>query len=149
MSKYGQIVKTDVELKPCPFCGGKGVLVLIDHRYYVMCDTCTCRTASGYIGVRYYGDAEAEAVAAWNTRAQTVFGMTLDEVRQMMKRDAERERTCHIVKTLSDSDYVDDWRYRCSECGGFIPVNERDPETGDVISAANYCPNCGARVVEG
>ena len=55
--------------------------------------------------------------------------------------------TCSIVKTWSDSDYVDDWRYRCSECGCNIPVNERDPETGDVISAANYCPNCGAKVV--
>lgn len=55
--------------------------------------------------------------------------------------------TCHIVKKWSDSDFVDGWRYRCSECMCFIPVNERDPETGDVISAANYCPNCGARVV--
>lgn len=57
-------------------------------------------------------------------------------------------RTCHIVKTWSDSDFVDGWRYRCSECMCFIPVNERDPETGDVISAANYCPNCGRKVVE-
>lgn len=55
--------------------------------------------------------------------------------------------TCSIVKTWSDSDYVDGWRYRCSECGGFIPVDERDPETGDVISAANFCPNCGRKVV--
>jgi DNA-directed RNA polymerase subunit RPC12/RpoP len=57
-------------------------------------------------------------------------------------------RTCRIVKTWSDSDYDEDWRYRCSECGCPIPVDERDPETGDVISAANYCPNCGRRVVE-
>lgn len=57
--------------------------------------------------------------------------------------------TCHIVKTWSDSDYVDGWRYRCSECMCFIPVIERDPETGDVISAANFCPNCGRRVVAG
>lgn len=58
------------------------------------------------------------------------------------------ERTCHIIKQWRDSDYVKDWRYLCSECGGFIPVDERDPETGDVISAANYCPDCGAKVVE-
>lgn len=55
--------------------------------------------------------------------------------------------TCSIVKTWSDSDYVDDWRYRCSECGCNIPVNERDPDTGDVINAANFCPNCGCKVV--
>lgn len=56
--------------------------------------------------------------------------------------------TCHIVKTWSDSDYDEDWRYRCSECGCFIGVYERDPKTGDVISADNYCPNCGREVVE-
>ena len=60
----------------------------------------------------------------------------------------EAERSCHIIKTWSDSDYVDGWRYRCSECSCFIPVNELDQETGDVISAANYCPNCGAKVVD-
>lgn len=56
--------------------------------------------------------------------------------------------TCHIVKTWSDSDFVDGWRYSCSVCECFIPVDERDPETGDVISAANYCPNCGRKVVD-
>lgn len=60
-----------------------------------------------------------------------------------------KDATCHIVKTWSDSDYVDGWRYRCSECMCFISVNECDPETGDVISAANYCPNCGWEVVDG
>ena len=68
-----------MELKPCPFCGGKGVLVRIDHKYYVTCDTCTCRTASGYIGFRYYGDAEAEAIAAWNTRAERTCEVELRE----------------------------------------------------------------------
>ena len=55
--------------------------------------------------------------------------------------------TCYIVKTWSDSDYNEDWRYRCSECGCFIDVYERDPETGDVINAANFCPNCGRKVM--
>lgn len=65
----------------------------------------------------------------------------LTRLAELMLRGA-----CHIVKTWSDSDYVDGWRYRCSECMCFIPVNERDPETGDVISAANFCPNCGRKV---
>lgn len=58
-----------------------------------------------------------------------------------------RERTCRIVKTWSDSDYVNGWRYRCSECSCPVTVNEIEPETGDVISASNYCSNCGARVI--
>ena len=63
------------------------------------------------------------------------------------ERSTRAERTCRIVKTWKDSDYVDDWNYNCSECGGFIDVYERDLETGNVISAANYCSNCGARVI--
>ncbi len=58
------------------------------------------------------------------------------------------ERTCHIVKTWSDSDFVEDWNYKCSQCGCFIPVYERDPESGDVIRAASYCPSCGRKVVD-
>lgn len=75
-------------------------------------------------------------------------GLTEEGVRKRDEREATLGRgTCHIVKTWSDSDFVDGWRYRCSECMCFIPVNERDPETGDAISAANYCPNCGRRCV--
>lgn len=108
------------ELKPCPFCGGACDIVRdepISGAGFVECHEC---------GARGGISRPDEAVRLWNTRA---------------------ERTCHIVKTWGDSDYASDWRYRCSECERPIPVNERDPETGDVISAANYCPNCGAKVV--
>ena len=54
--------------------------------------------------------------------------------------------TCHIIKRWSDSDFINDWKYLCSECGCPIPVYERDEETGDVIRAANFCSNCGAKV---
>lgn len=64
-----------------------------------------------------------------------------------MSETLSEQGTCHIIKRLSDSDFIDDWKYLCSECGCFIPVNERDEDTGDVISAANYCPNCGRRCV--
>lgn len=59
-----------------------------------------------------------------------------------------KQRTCRIITTRADSDYVDDWRYRCSECRCNIPVDERIRATGEIISAANFCPNCGAKVVE-
>ena len=118
------------ELLPCSHCGGEAELLTFWDFYKFSCKNtdCTAHVADApYVqhaeGV-WYGSID-EARAAWNTRA---------------------ERTCRIVKTWSDSDYVDGWRYRCSECGCFIPVNERNPDTGDVISAANYCPNCGARV---
>jgi DNA-directed RNA polymerase subunit RPC12/RpoP len=97
------------------------------------------RTEYGYkIGA--IADVHERAVREWQEQLNDyIIGRICDVFRP--------ERTCRIVKTWSDSDYVDDWNYRCSECKCNIPVNERDPETGDVISAANYCPNCGARVL--
>ena len=58
------------------------------------------------------------------------------------------QRTCHIVKTWTDSDYADHWRYSCSECGYQIEVGERDVATGNPISHANFCWNCGRKVIE-
>lgn len=120
-----------IELKPCPFCGGEATMSSYTYslsglgtQYKVECEGHDC-PAQPTVDWHYW--TAEEAAEAWNTRA---------------------ERTCRIVKKWSDSDYVDGWRYRCSECMCFIPVNERDPETGDVISAANYCPNCGAKVVD-
>lgn len=60
-----------------------------------------------------------------------------------------KQRTCRIVPKPSDSDFVNDWHYLCSECGCEIPVYERNPDDYRVIiEHANYCPNCGAKVVE-
>lgn len=111
----------ETKLKPCPFCGGKPAVQEKYGYFNISCPDFDCPASNN----AWFKSLE-ESVKAWNTRA---------------------ERTCRIIKTWSDSDYVDGWRYRCSECSCFIPVNERDFETGDVISAANYCPNCGAKVV--
>lgn len=138
------------ELLPCPFCGGEASKRLFyKGKYRVHCNVCDAHSGD-------VCDTEAEAIAAWNTRAYTtdevtlsgmyasglpvedvrVFGMTLDEVRQMMKRDAERGRTCKQVLTDCDDGLMPPFTAHCSACGdewGFTP---------------NYCPNCGARVVE-
>lgn len=55
--------------------------------------------------------------------------------------------TCTIVKTWTDSDYADHWRYSCSECGYRIEVGERDVATGKPTSHANFCWNCGRKVI--
>ena len=55
--------------------------------------------------------------------------------------------TCTIVKTWTDSDYADHWRYSCSECGYPIEVGERDIATGNPTSHANFCWNCGRRCI--
>ena len=80
------------ELKPCPFCGGEAVLVpTLDttvREWFVTCanlhcNVLACRTK------RFY--TEAEAIEAWNTRA---------------------ERTCRKINPSEK-----DW-FVCSECRG-------------------------------
>ena len=116
------------ELKPCPFCGGEAKTLHVGDWWVEH----ACKKLGTYIRTRFC-ETEEEAVAWWNTRAQTVFGMTLDEVRQMMKRDAERERTCHMS--------IDDYGIcKCDKCGWYdYWNNHEDP---------NYCPVCGAKAVE-
>ena len=65
---------------------------------------------------------EDEAIAAWNARA---------------------ERTCEWELEHSGTLY-DKWR--CSECG-YLFVEPRCDQ-GYTDMEPNYCPNCGAKVVE-
>ena len=55
------------DLKPCPFCGGNAQM----NECLVSCVFCSCAVPNGfgYGGERLGYDTEAEAIAAWNTRA--------------------------------------------------------------------------------
>lgn len=105
------------ELKPCPFCGGEALIRVdlcrvasgSDHIYIVGCRGFECR-GSAVTGPLY--ETKAEAVEAWNTRA---------------------ERTCRNVGHEHGYKRV----FVCSECEG---------ENYD--GTPNYCPECGAKVVE-
>lgn len=56
------------ELKPCPFCGGKGVAILEDenkylyYRYMAQCQKCGANAK--------LGRTKEEARKAWNRRAE-------------------------------------------------------------------------------
>ena len=127
------------ELKPCPFCGGEAE-IYNDGFGGNWAVRCACGAeVSGYI------ETEAEAVAAWNTRAER----TCDECQfdavpatdeNMAKRGWVRERTCRNMGY-----YIDHTRFKCSECGynGWVKW-AKDGE--DKVPC--YCPNCGAKVVE-
>lgn len=69
--------------------------------------------------------SEAEAIAAWNTRV---------------------ERTCE------NTDKYPDYRFKCSECNCVLYYEDLDGEpwvfVDGVASVPNYCPNCGAKVVD-
>ncbi len=60
----------ELELKPCPFCGGEALLIQsdIDGMSYVTCNRCLCKTADVY----YYAvDCPNEKAAEkWNKRVE-------------------------------------------------------------------------------
>ena len=107
------------ELKPCPFCGGEAETLTAEsmhggYLFGIMCSDCRSR------GDVY--NTEAEAIEAWNTRA---------------------ERTCEKLPQLSDNVCIvkrggaemEFGYWRCSECGC------------ENFEGAKYCMNCGAKVV--
>ena len=109
------------KLKPCPFCGGEAQTLRIGSWWSIACRTPFCCDVGKC-------DTEAEAIEAWNTRA---------------------ERTCK--NTLPHN-----WgAFECSQCGGqysVVPVYITaggTPNDDPDPSCVNYCPNCGAKVIGG
>lgn len=122
--------KDSPSLRSCPFCGGEAHTYR-NHLWHVGCERALngCVTMSAFV-------TEAEAIEAWNTRA---------------------ERTC---ENLANPEDADDLPFRCSECGarssygdGTFHIGESFTLKGnrmlaDACHAWRYCPNCGARVEE-
>lgn len=94
----------NIELKPCPFCGGEANTIQTrwsNNRWYTCCPSCDTINGllEGYdIAGRY--ETEAEAAEAWNTRA---------------------ERTCH------DESGGDPCAFVCSQCGSVRNHPEDEP----------------------
>lgn len=120
------------ELKPCPFCGGKAHIWNSGYFYSGKCYKCGCTlSGNGYV-------TEAEAIEAWNTRADDY--RQAAEYWQRTYEEAFAERTCEN----NAPDYLD---FLCSECG-FVHYHSEANDTGEG-NEWNYCPNCGAKVVSG
>lgn len=79
--------------------------------------------------------SEAEAVAAWNTRSD--YSTQKDNELRVEQREAKR--TCKNNAPV----YLD---FLCSECG-FVHYHSEANDTGEG-NEWNYCPNCGAKIVD-
>lgn len=127
------------ELLPCPFCGGEANTLhkphVIDMRYSVGCNDDECR---GFIGLSWLYKTEAEAVAAWNTRADTEYGAVPATEENMAKYGWVRERTCECIAEYAKSpiDGKTIVLHRCSGCHELMRPH------------MSYCPSCGGKVVD-
>lgn len=110
------------ELKPCPFCGGKA-MVFHDEGEYLRPYYVGCDNDEclGFSKLGWTYVTEEEAANAWNTRHEPTCTMEHEE----------RKPYVHLGK------------WTCSQCGAWWMRPPYD------LSAANYCPNCGSRVVDG
>lgn len=117
------------ELRPCPFCGGEARIHASHHgdTHYYQVECGNEYDCGAWPTVRVH-HTEAEAIAAWNSRA---------------------ERMCRDVNGNPHD-------FTCSECGAsmYTQVDEcwtmiaRGGRPDDVIENPSYCPNCGAKVVD-
>lgn len=112
------------ELKPCPCCGSAiGLYVLQDEKYgewSVFCDICKTSLHN-----ENRCDTRDDAISAWNRRA---------------------ERTCEFFYDEKMAEYA------CSACGELVSGSNPDYEYEvshlAVLESFEYCPFCGARVIE-
>ena len=96
------------ELKPCPFCGYKGVEILADdnkylyYRYFSQCQRCGAGAKRGH--------TKEDAVKEWNRRAEMVHGRWVTYYRSGTTVAEGYVSTCCDMWNNRKSDY-------CPNCG--------------------------------
>lgn len=127
------------DLKPCPFCGGEASKRLFyKGKYRVHCNVCDAHSGD-------VCDTEAEAIAAWNSRAKRITNDEWESYQNSVPATEEnmakfgwvRERTCECIAEYAKSpiDGKTIVLHRCSSCHELMRPH------------MNYCQNCGAKVV--
>ena len=142
------------DLRPCPFCGGDAKEFTGEdaapHRWTVECDSCGAHVGS---------DTRHKARAKWNRRAERtcrmeafLLGEFFTGNKHVTGTDMSDEEFVALLKELEEDTII-----RCSSCHFPIPsgADVQYTQTDDGAWAVEatgtrieYCPHCGARVVE-
>ena len=157
------------ELLPCPFCGSVRAPEVSDVGECEECskfDDCgrrlenrTCEgcdrwerpmvvvcnyNISGCGASGPYRKTEAEAIAAWNSRADYhgYEQAAIESWESIKAWNSRAERTCHIEERYGDQ--------YCTCCGEMVGTCDPTSElyiSSNAVELWNYCPSCGARRV--
>ena len=124
----------EIKLKPCPFCGGNGVVrTSMDgyDEFKVFSVSCTNKGCVAYLTRDYWERDINGLVKKWNSRYEPP--IIVDYVKQGNWVQSVDDDGCAIKI--------------CSECGGKMPyVVPSTLSEDDWIEAANYCWKCGAKM---
>lgn len=60
------VTSEEVQLKPCPFCGGKAHVMNMGYPHWIYCEDCGAQVHGRVIGER---EGVLASVKAWNRRA--------------------------------------------------------------------------------
>lgn len=118
---------TAEKLKPCPFCGGEASM----HHDW------SSESGDWYVVDCLNDGCMRDERSAWSGQSVST-GWRKTEAGAVAAWNRRTERTC--CNDLKDSDFGGVWpisHFKCSTCGELFTSYEFD-----------YCPNCGAKVVE-
>ena len=127
--------KSTNTLALCPFCGGEADVIDYDDECWVahQCANGTSVETNSYA-------TEAEAIAAWNSRADYhgYEQAAIESWESIKAWNSRAERTCKQEERgwCTEGDHARVWLTCGHDC--MVPTVQDLP---------NYCPNCGCKVV--